>query len=111
VLLPVIRNWFVAQGGELIALIKPQFEAGKEISAKARGVIRDPAVHRAVLTKILNIAVDQGYRIKGLTRSPILGPKGNKEFLLYCSTIPGQQPDISKLVRQAIANVAVNEKE
>jgi len=103
VLLPVIRHWLTPQRGELIALIKPQFEAGREISAKAKGVIRDPGVHRAVLTETLQMAVNFGYLVKGLTRSPIQGPKGNKEFLMYCSNKPGEQPDIARLIRQTMA--------
>lgn len=103
VLLPVIRNWYGEAGGELIALVKPQFEAGKAVSAKARGVIRDPAVHKNVLMEILNIAITDGFRVRGLATSPILGPKGNKEFLLYCTTQPGEQPDVAKLIRQVLA--------
>ncbi|MBI9048271.1 MAG: TlyA family RNA methyltransferase [Anaerolineaceae bacterium] len=104
VILPVIRNWYGKNGGEVIALIKPQFEAGKEISAKGRGVIRDPAVHKNVLTSTLQMAASTGFRIKGLAQSPIVGPKGNKEFLLYCSSISGEQPDSARLIRQALLN-------
>jgi 23S rRNA (cytidine1920-2'-O)/16S rRNA (cytidine1409-2'-O)-methyltransferase len=103
VLLPVIRNWYGEAGGELIALIKPQFEAGKAISAKARGVIRDPAVHKTVLSETLQMAVANGFRVRGLTVSPILGPKGNKEFLFYCTTKPGEESDLNYLIRQALA--------
>lgn len=104
VILPVVKNWLNTETGEIIALVKPQFEAGKEISAKGKGVIRDPAVHKNVLTNALTMAMAQGLRIKGLTQSPILGPKGNKEFLLYCSILPGEQPDTGKLIRKALLN-------
>jgi 23S rRNA (cytidine1920-2'-O)/16S rRNA (cytidine1409-2'-O)-methyltransferase len=103
VILPVVKNWLNNNTGEFIALIKPQFEAGKEISAKGKGVIRDPAVHKSVLTNTLTMAIAQGLHIKGLTQSPIQGPKGNKEFLLFCSMIPGEQPDTGKLIRQALS--------
>ena len=102
VILPVVKNWLNKETGEIVALVKPQFEAGKEISAKGKGVIRDPAVHKTVLTNTLTMAAAQGLRIKGLTQSPIQGPKGNKEFLLYCSIVAGEQPDIGKLIRKAL---------
>jgi len=71
------------EGGEIIALIKPQFEAGRKESARGKGVIRDPAVHRAVLTEVLTFAQSQGFAVRGLARSPVLGPKGNVEFLAW----------------------------
>lgn len=70
-------------GGEVIALIKPQFEAGRLQSAKGEGVIRDPAVHRRVLEDVLAFARSEGYAVRGLIRSPLLGPKGNVEFLAW----------------------------
>jgi 23S rRNA (cytidine1920-2'-O)/16S rRNA (cytidine1409-2'-O)-methyltransferase len=102
-LLPVVRNWFVPPppspvegfasarsreklaSGDVVALIKPQFEAGRTISARGEGVIRDPAVHRQVLTEILSFAQKESYGVCGLIRSPLLGPKGNVEFLAWLS--------------------------
>jgi 23S rRNA (cytidine1920-2'-O)/16S rRNA (cytidine1409-2'-O)-methyltransferase len=69
--------------GELIALIKPQFEAGRRETARGDGVIRDPAVHRQVLQEVLSFAQEQGFSLHGLIRSPLLGPKGNTEFLAW----------------------------
>ena len=86
VLLPVMRGWFGVEGGDVIALIKPQFEAGKREAARGRGVIRDPAVHRRVLTEVLAFAQEHGYRVRNLRRSPVLGPKGNVEFLVWLMT-------------------------
>jgi 23S rRNA (cytidine1920-2'-O)/16S rRNA (cytidine1409-2'-O)-methyltransferase len=91
ILLPVIKNWFqmLEEAGEprnlgqIIALIKPQFEAGKAQAKKGAGVIRDPKVHRAVLKEILTFSQDQGFTTRGLIRSPIKGPKGNIEFLVW----------------------------
>lgn len=90
VLLPVVRGWFPAEKepsaegrGEVVALIKPQFEAGRREAARGRGVIRDPAVHRRVLHDILGFAQTQGYGVRGVIRSPIRGPKGNVEFLAW----------------------------
>jgi 23S rRNA (cytidine1920-2'-O)/16S rRNA (cytidine1409-2'-O)-methyltransferase len=67
-------------GGRIVALIKPQFEAGREQVGDG-GVVRDPAVHRAVLDEITGWAQLQGLGLVGLVRSPITGPAGNVEFL------------------------------
>jgi 23S rRNA (cytidine1920-2'-O)/16S rRNA (cytidine1409-2'-O)-methyltransferase len=105
ILLPVVKGWFpspltpqppspspiggrgcsegAGDGGEVIALIKPQFEAGRLQSAKGEGVIRDPAVHHRVLEDVLAFAQSEGYAVRGLIRSPLLGPKGNVEFLAW----------------------------
>jgi 23S rRNA (cytidine1920-2'-O)/16S rRNA (cytidine1409-2'-O)-methyltransferase len=96
VLLPVVKKWLVkslphtpeiAQPkrgiGQVIALIKPQFEAGRAEASRGEGVIRDPAVHLQVLEDVLSFAQQEGYALRGLIRSPILGPKGNVEFLAW----------------------------
>ena len=80
-ILPQVRRW-LAPGGEVVALIKPQFEAGPERVGKG-GVVRDPDVHRDVLHTTLAWARENGWRVLGLTRSPITGPKGNVEFLAW----------------------------
>ena len=100
-LLPVVKNWFApppptpAEGlaaaaerekainGDVIALIKPQFEAGRVDAARGEGVIRDAAVHKQVLTDVLAFAQNEGFVVRGLIRSPLLGPKGNVEFLAW----------------------------
>jgi len=90
-LLPVLKAWLPplplrdgGRGGEgLICLIKPQFEAGRREVGKGGGVIRDPAVHRRVLAEVLRFAEAEGYTLRGLMRSPLLGPKGNAEFLAW----------------------------
>ena len=69
------------QGREVLALIKPQFEASRAEVKRGKGVIRDAAVHRQVLVEVLAFAQAQGFGIGGLLRSPLLGPKGNTEFL------------------------------
>jgi 23S rRNA (cytidine1920-2'-O)/16S rRNA (cytidine1409-2'-O)-methyltransferase len=69
-------------GAELVALIKPQFEAGPAAVGKG-GVVRDPAVHEMVCATIRNwLEATMGWQVLGLTASPILGPKGNREFLV-----------------------------
>lgn len=82
IILPVVHQWFVPQGGRVIALIKPQFEAGKEEVDRGGGVIQDPQIHRRVLTEVLSFAQQTGYSLAGLIRSPLKGPKGNVEFLV-----------------------------
>lgn len=82
-LLPVILGWFPAEGGEVIALIKPQFEAGRKEAERGKGVIRDPGVHARVLQEILEFGASLHFQPLGLIASPILGPKGNREFLAH----------------------------
>ncbi|GAB4334718.1 MAG: TlyA family rRNA (cytidine-2'-O)-methyltransferase [Candidatus Abyssubacteria bacterium] len=72
----------LADRGEIIALIKPQFEAGREKVGKG-GVVRDPAVHAEVIDKIVALTEDIEFDSRGVIESPILGPAGNKEFLIY----------------------------
>ncbi len=70
--------------GEIIALIKPQFEAGRDQVAKG-GVVKDPAVHRNVLEGVVAYAMNNGLRARGLTPSPLRGPAGNLEFFAHLS--------------------------
>ena len=81
-LLPVAKNW-LAENGQLICLIKPQFEAGKKDVSRGDGVIRDPEIHKQVLLDVLGYAKNDGFGLRGLVRSSLLGPKGNTEFLLW----------------------------
>lgn len=69
-------------GAEIVSLIKPQFEAGREKVGK-KGVVRDEAVHREVILSILAFAREAGYAVLGLDHSPIKGPEGNVEFLVH----------------------------
>lgn len=71
---------FLAPGGHIVALVKPQFEAGRD--RVKRGVVRDPGVHRAVLREIRDAMVDRGLTPTALTASPLRGPAGNREFLM-----------------------------
>lgn len=72
----------LAEGAEMVCLIKPQFEAGREKVGK-KGVVRDPAVHEEVIHKVLGYAKENAFVILGLDYSPIRGPEGNIEYLLY----------------------------
>ena len=71
----------VKDGGHLIVLVKPQFEAGKRQVGKG-GLVKDPLVHAAVLGRFICWAVDHSFRLSGLVASPILGAEGNREFLV-----------------------------
>lgn len=68
-------------GGRLIVLVKPQFEAGRA-QVKRGGVVRDPQVHAAVLGRFISWAIAHRFRLRGLVPSPLLGPAGNREFLV-----------------------------
>ncbi|MBI2330829.1 MAG: TlyA family RNA methyltransferase [Chloroflexi bacterium] len=85
-LLPVIGKWKVESG--IVALIKPQFEAGKKIVSRGDGVVRDPEVHRQVLIDVLTFAKAEGFGLRGLVKSSLLGPKGNVEFLVWLDMSP-----------------------
>ena len=71
----------VRPGGEMLVLVKPQFEAGREQVEKG-GVVRDPVVHASCIAKVALAAMDRGLRVRGVIRSPLLGPAGNREFFL-----------------------------
>ena len=95
----------LTDGGEVAALIKPQFEAGRSQVGK-NGVVRDAAVHASVCGEIIRFAADAGYGVRGLSFSPITGPKGNIEFLLHLqkTEAPEQAVDpemVERIVQQA----------
>jgi 23S rRNA (cytidine1920-2'-O)/16S rRNA (cytidine1409-2'-O)-methyltransferase len=69
-------------GADIVALVKPQFEAGKH-EVKRGGVVRDPLVHAAVIGRVAWWCVNNGLRVRGVTVSPLLGPAGNREFFLW----------------------------
>ena len=99
--LPVLKELLKPEG-QVLCLIKPQFEAGKEKVGK-KGVVRDPAVHREVLETVLGFARAEGFRLCALTFSPVRGPEGNIEFLAHLSKAPGDdlEPDLTALVAAA----------
>ncbi|MEZ0395432.1 MAG: TlyA family RNA methyltransferase [Anaerolineales bacterium] len=96
ILLPVVKGW--GAEAEVVALIKPQFEAGRRESARHKGVIRDPDIHRAVLSDVLTFSQEIGFGLRGLIRSPILGPKGNVEFLAWWRL--GERGDIASWIQR-----------
>ncbi len=79
--LPVVHR-LLTENGKAVCLVKPQFEAGKGLVGK-KGVVRDPQVHRDVIEKVVTFAREQEFFVSGLTFSPIKGPEGNIEYLMY----------------------------
>ncbi|MBP6210035.1 MAG: TlyA family RNA methyltransferase [Anaerolineales bacterium] len=100
ILLPVTRKW-LAPTGEIVALIKPQFEAGKKDVARGDGVIRDPEIHRQVLVDVLTFAKEEGFALRGLIKSPLLGPKGNAEFLVRLD-LHSEGRSVEELVKEVL---------
>jgi 23S rRNA (cytidine1920-2'-O)/16S rRNA (cytidine1409-2'-O)-methyltransferase len=87
---------YLAPNGDIVALVKPQFEAGRERLGSG-GVVRDPAVHRAVLTEVRDAAASLGLAAVDLTASPLLGPAGNREFLMHLRRDGGQAVSDAKI--------------
>ncbi len=89
--LPVVHE-LLREGGKLVCLIKPQFEAGKENVGK-KGVVRDTAIHAAVIEKIISFLGENGFTVLGADFSPVKGPEGNIEFL--ACAVKGQGESVS----------------
>ena len=119
ILLPVVKRWFgffptlddiqeegkkKEERGDIIALIKPQFEAGRKDVSRGDGVIRDPEIHRQVLLDVLGFAQGGGFAIRALIKSPLLGPKGNIEFLVWLSlaSMGMGDEDLNPIVEQVL---------
>jgi len=102
IVLPVIKTFLKENAGQVLCLIKPQFEAGKEKVGK-KGVVRDPAVHKEVLDDFVALTKEIDFKILGLTFSPVKGPEGNIEFLAHLTLADreGIEPDTSLVVAQA----------
>jgi 23S rRNA (cytidine1920-2'-O)/16S rRNA (cytidine1409-2'-O)-methyltransferase len=92
----------LAPRGEAIVLAKPQFEVGKGEVGKG-GVVREPAQHRAVLTRLARFAVLRGWHVLGVTASPLLGPKGNREFFLHLGTTGRSIGDLAERIDALLA--------
>ena len=102
IVLPAIKALLKPDKGQVLCLIKPQFEAGKEKVGK-KGVVRDPAIHKEVLDKFVTLADSLHFHILGLTFSPVKGPEGNIEFLghLTLADKDGIRPDTASVVADA----------
>jgi len=109
IILPAVKNWlskYSSQNprGTVIALIKPQFEAGRQQVGRGKGVIRDPLIHHQVLAELLDFALQQGYIVRGLIRSPLRGPKGNVEFLAWLECLGMQTVSIEEMINSVLPN-------
>jgi 23S rRNA (cytidine1920-2'-O)/16S rRNA (cytidine1409-2'-O)-methyltransferase len=105
-ILPAVKDWFKRDHGQVIALIKPQFEAGRKAAAVHAGVIKDRTVHAEVLKTTLNDAAALGFFSVGLIPSPIRGPKGNIEFLVDLRlAAPEQVLVIGEMIDQALRTI------
>ena len=98
--LPVAYR-LLSENGELVALIKPQFEAGREQVGK-KGVVRDIGVHYQVVEKVLSFAREAGFFPAGLSYSPIKGPEGNIEYLAYLKKNGSGQPVTEEIIRAVV---------
>lgn len=99
--LPVAKE-LIKEHGEIVCLIKPQFEAGREKVGK-KGVVRDENVHKEVINKIVSFAIEIGFSVKGLSFSPIKGPEGNIEYLAYLvNKEMSEEIDVGNLVEKIV---------
>ena len=103
IVLPAIQK-LLKQTGQVLCLIKPQFEAGRDKVGK-KGVVREKSTHKEVLDDFVVLADSLGFKILGLTFSPVKGPEGNIEFLghLSLNDVTGIRPDTALVVEQAHA--------
>lgn len=107
-ILPAVRKIMTA--GDLVVLIKPQFEAGREQVGK-KGVIRDKKIHQQVLTRVLSQAQEEGFIVKGLAACQTLGQRGNQEFLAWLQ--PGNRPldreALEKIIQETLTDGSESE--
>ena len=103
--LPAVQG-VLGPKGEVVALVKPQFEVGKGLVGKG-GVVRDPAYHQAVLNRVARSAVLRGWHVRGVAPSPLKGQKGNREFFLYLTktgrTVSELDAQIAQVASQELA--------
>lgn len=99
-LLPVARN-LLSDNAQGVCLIKPQFEAGRENVGK-KGVVRDPEVHISVVNTVYDFCLNNGYSVLGLDFSPIKGPEGNIEYLIYLQKSDCPHTTVTKSVQQLV---------
>ena len=106
IVLPAIKNLLKQESGQVLCLIKPQFEAGKDKVGK-KGVVREKSTHKEVLDNFVALADELNFKILGLTFSPVKGPEGNIEFLGHLSLddVEGIRPDTAAVVDQAHATL------
>jgi 23S rRNA (cytidine1920-2'-O)/16S rRNA (cytidine1409-2'-O)-methyltransferase len=91
--------------GQVIALVKPQFEVGRGAVGKG-GVVRDPEQHRAVVARLARYSILRGWHVLGVTASPLRGPKGNREFFLHLSTHGRTAGNLETLIERSVEALA-----
>jgi 23S rRNA (cytidine1920-2'-O)/16S rRNA (cytidine1409-2'-O)-methyltransferase len=96
-----VLNRLMKEDGEIISLIKPQFEAGKEKVGK-KGVVRDPAVHREVLLRCIASAKQTGLNCVGISFSPLRGPQGNIEYFIHLKKLLEPLEQITEKVADVV---------
>lgn len=106
-ILPVLKTLLVPNS-DVIALIKPQFEAGREQVGK-KGIVRDPKIHLEVIQKVTNFALQMGYDVKNLSYSPITGGDGNIEFLLHLFWAGKKEGEGAIFISEAFIRKVVDE--
>jgi 23S rRNA (cytidine1920-2'-O)/16S rRNA (cytidine1409-2'-O)-methyltransferase len=99
--LPSVFGVLTSQG-EAVVLVKPQFEVGKGQVGKG-GVVRDGSHHRAVIARVARFAVLHGWHVRGVTASPLKGPKGNREFFLLLTKTGRTLTDLDALITRVAA--------
>jgi len=95
----------LASRGEIVALVKPQFEVGRQHVGKG-GVVRDPAQHRAAVQRLARYVVLRGWHVLGVTASPLRGPKGNHEFFLHFTSHGRTASDLESMISRSIEALA-----
>lgn len=89
----------VSREAGIIALIKPQFEVGRQ-DVQKNGVVRDPSLHQRVVNEIINFCTESGLKVISTCDSPVLGPKGNKEFFIYAKKQPSRPDSVMKTEKE-----------
>lgn len=108
VLEPVMA--LMKENAQIVCLIKPQFEAGREQVGK-KGVVRDPHVHEEVIQMVMNYALSLGFHILGIDHSPIRGPEGNIEYLLYMENDNREPVTIDEKQKEAVKELVAHAHE
>jgi 23S rRNA (cytidine1920-2'-O)/16S rRNA (cytidine1409-2'-O)-methyltransferase len=104
--LPVVKT-LLGPAGTVVALIKPQFEAGREKVGK-KGVVRDPLIHIEVIAKIVDVSCELGFIPIGLTYSPVKGPEGNIEYLIYLANAASESLVNGDTIEQTVKEAHTN---
>jgi 23S rRNA (cytidine1920-2'-O)/16S rRNA (cytidine1409-2'-O)-methyltransferase len=103
-ILPAVFN-VLAPRGEVVALVKPQFEVGRESVGKG-GIVRDPALHRAAVQRLARYSVIRGWHVLGVTASPLRGAKGNREFFLHLSSHGRTMANLEGMISRTVEALA-----